>query len=1253
MATFPAANAGSSGVEGECYAGTNGRPARDCFFNGTWSATSNPCSYIPCTALSNDKNANWPAAPGVSEIVTGECVPGYRSDLPPQRECTFDGKWSNEITNPCEPIYCTTPSPSDSFNAQWPASVQAGLTASGECNPGFTGTTSRSCSLDGVWGTPSPLCQAIQCPALPSDGITSWPATVASQTATGICATGYEGAPTRACLVTGQWSETVNDPCTKKRCLAEQNGNARWNETVGGSTATGACVDGYYGTVTRTCSIDGLWGSISGTCVLLGCPADHTDNINWPSTNAGSVASGSCDVGYGSPSATPTRPCSAGAVWGTPSGSCDRLKCGAAADYLHASWPAADSMTDGVSGTCLAGWFGTPSRNCSALGVYSTEVDHPCQRIQCAAVDEGAFGSWSAADAGTGGVAGVCPAGSTGTITRDCSISGAWSEIVGTCSQLTCSAGDFENANWPATAAGSSASGTCKVGFSGSPSRPCELDGSWGPVTNGCVQNKCPPVEEEFAQWPEALSGSPTDGVCNPGYFGSPSRTCDADGQWGAISDPCEVLRCAEVLAESAQWSTTQAGFTAVGECVSGFTGTPVRNCTLDGTWGPISNPCVILYEDCPAATVGMTYFPRASPGSNSTGNCPTGYEISPDGPPSRACYANGTWEEAFSNPCVLIPVENNGNIVNLTWVSKTSTSVDLEWDVFNTTLNSTFRVEIAMGAGSFTIANFGQAIGFSNRTISVLGLFPDTVFQFRVTANGRDGAYNDLAGAVISTKTYIPPAGGLTLSASTSDSLTLTWSASPLAQYYESYYRILNATTATRDASDGFVLSQVVDASAGELTISDLEEGRRYEVLILAGRNNETEQVGARLTTTTKSSTDNIVEDPSLGVQGSIIAGATAGAVVVCIIILVMVIVIIRRRRRVTEENLDSFGGSDALASLREYRKTLSNSRGSMRHADSTTHLSGADQTIVNTVLEVALPGFLRLEFNQAIQPKGLAGDSKRVEKATLLDAAVALRIGTNDIAVRHFVNDAGLSEEMVTEVFHNEVALMWSLSFHPNVASLVGYTDEPLTIVTRLYSTSLNAMLHTGADSSSPLEPDYVFHLVNGVASGLNAAHSMQVAHCNLSSVNILLQAPAAGDHYPTPVLSDFSSAHTSSDVLRPVTLSSAFVANLAPEAFAQLREPSAEWTLGNDMAIDVYAAGVIFWEIAARQVPFRGVSPDEIERKVTAGEFLQVPRTDDARVWLADLVSAIFTLDVSARPTIVEINSKLASLSELSAQ
>ena len=642
-------------ILGECYEGMSGQPRRSCFYNGTWSEVTNACSTTPCAALTNDEHANWPKAGDVNTVVNGTCVAGYLSTGTPSRLCMNDGTWNTTIIDPCTPIYCSKAAPGYlPYNADWPETVQAGYSATGTCAAGYTGPTTRSCSLTGEWNTPSPLCNQIACPAIPDDGArASWSSTAAGSIATGTCLGGFEGFPQRNCSITGQWG-AVSSPCGPKKCGARSDGNADWPETVGGATVSGVCQSGYVGVVTRTCSSDGVWGQISGSCDVQSCPAETSNNIIWPATSSGSVAVGACVDGFGPSSPGPSRLCSGSATWDAPTGSCTRRRC-AAGTYQSATWPAADSMTDDVRGTCVEGWQGVPLRNCSADGKYSSTVANPCARITCPAVNEGANGSWESALSGTTNVPGTCPPGTTGSPVRDCRSDGTWAGFFGSCHAITCGSQSMDHVNWPMTSAGSVVAGTCDIGYAGSPSRTCDLNGSWGAVMNPCIAIKCAALEEDGADWPESSAPSvPVHGTCIAGYIGSPTRECSATGAWGPIYYPCTAVTCPAGLADNANWVETRAGDVGYGTCLSGFTGVPRRACLMTGAWNAtVMDPCRIKYDNCPNEGLEGVYFPEAEPGTSSVGSCGYGFTESAAGPPMRECQENGTWEVSYSNACV------------------------------------------------------------------------------------------------------------------------------------------------------------------------------------------------------------------------------------------------------------------------------------------------------------------------------------------------------------------------------------------------------------------------------------------------------------------------------------------------------------------------------------------------------------------------------------------------------------------------
>ena len=51
--------------------------------------------------------------------------------------------------------------------------------------------------------------------------------------------------------------------------------------------------------------------------------------------------------------------------------------------------------------------------------------------------------------------------------------------------------------------------------------------------------------------------------------------------------------------------------------------------------------------------------------------------------------------------------------------------------------------------------------------------------------------------------------------------------------------------------------------------------------------------------------------------------------------------------------------------------------------------------------------------------------------------------------------------------------------------------------------------------------------------------------------------------------------------------------------------------------DEKVDVYAYGVMLWEIICREVPYDGLDPVDIRSKVEKGESLRVPYGADPRI------------------------------------
>lgn len=55
----------------------------------------------------------------------------------------------------------------------------------------------------------------------------------------------------------------------------------------------------------------------------------------------------------------------------------------------------------------------------------------------------------------------------------------------------------------------------------------------------------------------------------------------------------------------------------------------------------------------CATTTVGGTTFAATTASQQGVGTCIAGYTQDPNGPPTRACAIDGTWQSTITHPCL------------------------------------------------------------------------------------------------------------------------------------------------------------------------------------------------------------------------------------------------------------------------------------------------------------------------------------------------------------------------------------------------------------------------------------------------------------------------------------------------------------------------------------------------------------------------------------------------------------------------
>ena len=165
----------------------------------------------------------------------------------------------------------------------------------------------------------------------------------------------------------------------------------------------------------------------------------------------------------------------------------------------------------------------------------------------------------------------------------------------------------------------------------------------------------------------------------------------------------------------------------------------------------------------------------------------------------------------------------------------------------------------------------------------------------------------------------------------------------------------------------------------------------------------------------------------------------------------------------------------------------------------------------------------------------------------------------------------------------FEREATLASSI-VHPNVVRIyeVGKEGEANFIAMEFLPLTLEHLLKSGA----PLATERAVDIARQVASGLEAARACGVIHRDIKPQNILLDARGHAQ------ITDFGIART----LDVSTMTRAGLVMGTPQYMA----PEQAKGTPPDIRADIYSAGVLFYQMLAGRLPFKGATPWEIIRQ-----------------------------------------------------
>jgi serine/threonine protein kinase len=190
------------------------------------------------------------------------------------------------------------------------------------------------------------------------------------------------------------------------------------------------------------------------------------------------------------------------------------------------------------------------------------------------------------------------------------------------------------------------------------------------------------------------------------------------------------------------------------------------------------------------------------------------------------------------------------------------------------------------------------------------------------------------------------------------------------------------------------------------------------------------------------------------------------------------------------------------------------------------------------------------------------------------------------------------------------------------------IGFSTNPPAIVTSFMPCgSLWDRIHT--KGKAPLNATQKTNIAIGIAHGMKYLHSHKIVHRDLKSPNILL------DERMLPKIADFGLGHFVAECTGGEQTAVGTPVWMAPELIDSKQYGP---------AVDVYAYGIILYEMYTEKMPFEGWDRVQIFAQVaTKGVRPELPETASS---LAQLIVQCWDADPDKRPTFEEIYARFGT-------
>jgi tRNA A-37 threonylcarbamoyl transferase component Bud32 len=238
--------------------------------------------------------------------------------------------------------------------------------------------------------------------------------------------------------------------------------------------------------------------------------------------------------------------------------------------------------------------------------------------------------------------------------------------------------------------------------------------------------------------------------------------------------------------------------------------------------------------------------------------------------------------------------------------------------------------------------------------------------------------------------------------------------------------------------------------------------------------------------------------------------------------------------------------------------------------------------QTLVNSVVGISKHAALLMEHSSFARVKKIAaGGGGELFIVKIMDPLLKKKHGETLVQKIVFVRSK-ISEE----AFYQEVGIMVTLLRFKNFCQIIGYTDQPLSLILKYYDLG---SLKDWIRENQPSQKTAV-KISRDISKALETMHNHYLAHCDIKTQNILMEKLGESvscvltDFGITQVLSEKIIATRSFHIINIRGLSIQYA---APEALFNFR--SKKYNKVDFKMYDIYSFGCVIFEVLTRKAPW----------------------------------------------------------------